>query len=140
MSERIENLEELGKVKSESLYSLPEIAQRLRQLKENYPAFPYHQKSEIQAQVADKYGLPESASLEEVLKAEDLAWRRSIGGPITDENNERHLREISELHKKIVDERGFPDGATALDIISAEKEASGYIIRAGKWVLPDTER
>lgn len=127
MSEGIEGFGEKDGVRRENLYSSPEMAQKMRELKEQYPNYPYHQKSETQTQMSVKCRLSESASLEEVLQAENLAWRRSIGGPITGEDNEKHRQEISELHKKIVAERGFPEEATALDIISAEREAGGYI-------------
>lgn len=116
------------------LYSSPEVAHKLLELKKQNPEYPFHQKSATQEQLEREYNLPEDTPLEEVLKAEDRIWRRNVDGPITDEDSEKHLQKIIELHQKIVNERGFPEGATALDIISAEKEASGYVMRMGKWI------
>lgn len=116
------------------LYSSPETAQKLLELRKQYPDYPFHQKSATQAQLARESGLPEDASLEDVLEIEDRAWRRSVDGPIVAEDNERRLQKVNELHQQIVKERGFPEESTALDIISAEKEAGGYVMRMGKWV------
>lgn len=116
------------------LYSSPEVANKLLELKKQNPEYPFHQKSATQEQLAREYDLPESAALEEILEVEDRIWRRSVDGPIDGEDSEQHMRKIIELHQKIINERGFPEGATALDVISAEKESGGYVMRMGKWV------
>lgn len=116
------------------LYSSPEVAHELLELKKQNPEYPYHQKSATQERLTSEYNLPESASLEEVLRAEDLVWRRSIEGPITGEDSEEHRQKIIELHQKIIKERRFPEETTVLDVISAEKEVGGYVMRMGKWV------
>lgn len=119
------------------LYSTPEMAQLLQQLKKENAQYPFHQQSETQAKLAEDTGLGSGVGLDEVLEALDRKWRQSMTVPITEEENEKHRKEIIALHARIAKERGFPEGSSALDIISAEKESKGYKMRAGTWVTKE---
>src|SRR3989338_2434967 len=119
------------------LYSTPEMAQQLQQLKKENAKYPFHQQSETQVKLAEDTGLGRGAGLDEVLEALDRKWRQSLTGPITKDASEKHRKEIIDLHAKILKERGFPEGSSALDVISAEKESKGYKIRSGTWVTKE---